>query len=78
MPTTLTLIYNAYVQIRVPNEIAKKIQDGTYSSWNRHGDLYYADENNVVHKLSGTEGDADFKRAVDEEWGPAEPDPSVG
>jgi hypothetical protein len=54
--------------VTVPNAIAKKILDGTYRSWNRHGDLYYEDEKGEVHIISGHCGECDFTRAEDEEW----------
>jgi hypothetical protein len=68
MPTTLTLTYTAYAQVTVPNAIAKKIQDGTYKSWNKWGDLYYEDEKGEEHKIAGHCGECDYKRAESEVW----------
>jgi hypothetical protein len=74
MPFTLTMQYTAYAQVTVPNDIAEKIQDGTYISWNKWGDLYYIDGAGQEQKITGHCSECDFKRAENEEWVAEGPD----
>jgi hypothetical protein len=77
MPTILTLQYTAYVQVSVPNAIARKLkeQDGVQNSedapfafGNKWGDLYYQDEDGKEHKIEGETMEIDYKRTEIGEW----------
>jgi len=78
MPFTLTMQYTAYAQVTVPNDIAEKIQNGVYKSWNKWGDLYYIDEAGQEQKITGHCSECDFKRAEHEEWTDEGPDATAG
>jgi hypothetical protein len=77
MPTILTLQYTAYVQVSVPNAIARKLkeQDGVQNSedapfafGNKWGDLYYQGEDGEEHMIEGTALEIDYKRTEEGEW----------
>ena len=69
MPTTIIMTYDAYASYDVPNDVAKKIKDGTYKSYNKHGTLYWVDENGKENKVEAHDYQEDYKRArEDVEW----------
>ena len=77
MPTILTLQYTAYVQVSVPNAIARKLkeQDGVQNSedapfafGNKWGDLYYQGEDGEEHMIQGTALEIDYKRTEEGDW----------
>jgi hypothetical protein len=69
MPTTIIMTYDAYASYDVSNDVAKKIKDGTYKSYNKHGTLYWIDENGKENKVEAHDYQEDYKRArEDVEW----------
>ncbi len=77
MPTILRLCYTAYVEVKVPNKIARKLkdQDGVQNSesvaWafgNKWGDLFYQGDNGKEYKISGETQEIDYKRTEEGEW----------
>jgi hypothetical protein len=68
MPTQLILSYTAYAYATVPNDIARKMKDGTIDWWSKWGDIYYIDEKGEEQKIDGHEGETDYKRHEGHEW----------
>ena len=68
MPTQLILSYTAYVTVKIPNDIARKMEDGSIEWWSKWGDIYYIDEKGKEQKIDGHEGETDYKRHDDHEW----------
>jgi hypothetical protein len=68
MPTTIEMMYNAWANYTVPNDVAKKIKDGTYKSWTKHATLYWVDENGKEHSVDGKTQE-DYKKPRDDvDW----------
>jgi len=68
MPTQLILSYISYVTVKIPNDIARKMEDGSIEWWSKWGDIYYIDEKGEQQKIVGDEGETDYKRHDDHEW----------
>jgi hypothetical protein len=68
MPTQLILSYTAYVYVNVPNDIARKMENGTIDWWSKWGDIYYKDEKGEIQKIVGKQGETDYKRHDHSEW----------
>lgn len=68
MPTQLILSYTAYAYATVPNDIARKMKDGSIEWWSKWGDIYYIDEKGEQQKIDGHEGNPDYKRHEGHEW----------
>ena len=68
MPTQLILSYTAYAYATVPNDIARKMKDGSIDWWSKWGDIYYIDEKGEQQMIDGHEGETDYKRHEGHEW----------
>lgn len=77
MPTTLTLCYTAYVEVSVPNAVARKLmdgQDGVYGDlfYTRHGNLFYKNDAGEEVEIVGEAVEVDYKRTSEGFWGDEE------
>jgi hypothetical protein len=78
MPTILTLSYTAYVEIKVPNKIARLLKerqpdslqehgDGAFAFGNKWGNLFFQGADGEEYKIAGETREIDYKR-TDEGW----------
>lgn len=63
METTVLMLYTAYVEVRLPNDIADKLKSGELSYRNRWATLYYTNEKGEEIACPGVESLVDYKRA---------------
>ena len=79
MPTILRLNYCAYVNIRVPNKIARLLKehqpdsvqdcsDTAFAFGNKWGKLFFQGADGKEYGIEGETGDTDYKRTDDGEW----------
>jgi len=64
MNKTLILKYTAYVEVKLPNEIADKMESGELELYDRWGVVTYTDASGNDVEVEGKPQDVDYKRSV--------------
>ena len=73
MPTQLTLCYNAYATVSVPNKIARLLKEDKLKSGDKWGDVYFQWVDGKECKIAADNAtECDFKRSNDWDWGDEE------
>lgn len=62
MQTTLILKYTAYVEVKLPNNVAEKMKSGEIEFHDRWGVVTYTDEKGE-HEVEGSTCEVDYKRS---------------
>ena len=79
MPTSLFLHYSAYIEIKMPNKIARLLKkhqpksvdedtDKPFAFGNKWGDIFFRGADGNKYKIEGKTNDIDYKRARDGDW----------
>jgi len=62
----LVLRYDAYAEIKLPVDHAKKLDSGEWTYWIKWGTIYYTDDDGVEHEVDATEPETRCKFPEDE------------
>ena len=57
----LVLRYDAYAEIKLPVDHAKKLESGQWRYWIKWGTIHYTDDDGVDHEVDATEPEARCK-----------------